>query len=235
MPAAFVPSAQALRDWRLMLIEWTRAVRREVAAPPPVLAPPLDALLRTLAIAPPLGAAIQLLYGAHLLGSPGVAPAELHAVLGDALPASRRWRESLGTGSLAALSAVALHDSLLRLSSELCRFLDERAPRHGTVLGSGGPPRSTPAAAVCDPFSVDPYRLATAVGSSILMVTRPPASSADLRGVALEARLRGATAVLPFPRYPRHPGLDPLPDIPAVYLVSSVELAAALGIELLLL
>jgi hypothetical protein len=218
-----------------MLLEWARAVRCELAAPPPVLAPPLDGLLRALTLASPLGPALQLLYGAHLLGSPGVSPAELYAVLGESLPPARRWREALGTGELAARSAAALQGSLLRLSPELRRFLDERSPRHGTLLGIGGTPRTTPAAVVCDPFTVDPFRLATAAGSPLLMVTRAPTSSADLRGVALEAQLRGATAVIPYPRYARHPGLDPLPDIAAVYLVPSMQIAASLGIELLVL
>lgn len=66
-----------------------------------------------------LSITIALCYGAHLCGEPSVPLVDIRLVLGG------QWDEALGRGELAAKGILVTVDSRTRLSSELCRALDE--------------------------------------------------------------------------------------------------------------
>ena len=262
-PSDFAPLAPDERiiplpaDWRQALIEWTRAVDNSPLAAPrqaiPVTAP-VAAMLDRLELDRALAPAIQLLYGAHLLGHRSLAPAEVASVLGETLDLEARWREALGAGELGRLGLVTLRRSRLRLCGAAIRLLDDRLAKYGTLVGQGrGTPRATSAALleaeVEDPDDETgdetgdptgqladrtPLQLAAAasvaVDSPVLAIAWPLSTLEELRAASLEARLRGAIAAVPYPWLQQLPA-----DAPALYLAPNRDAAEATGFEVVVL
>jgi hypothetical protein len=184
-PAAASP---AIRTWRETLIDWTRTALTS-APPAPPRGSPLDALVQRVALAEPLDAGVALLYGAHLLGHDGVAPAEL-------VRAVKVWDEALGNGALAASGVARWQRSRIRLAPVVRDALDERPPRTGDLVGAPGAASSliTPCAVrVSSGRAADAARgLVAMAGGAYLVVAR----ASDPADAFLEARVRGAIALV---------------------------------------
>lgn len=260
LAAARAIGALAAADWRGTLADWTRALaRKPTLSPAALLSMPASELLNTaserLGLSPAVAPMIKLLYGNRLIGRDAVAPAELVVALGTTLRPAERWREALGGGAVAASGAVRAKGSSIRLSGPLRRFLDEQPPKHGTLVtapGAAAPPRAAPVVVVLERLTAAPgssasgpsdagsaglppepspwlaKALAASVGSSVLMVQRPLLSERQLRSAALEAKLRHALAVIPYPWIAELP-----PEVAAIYLAPTIEIAAATGLPLL--
>src|SRR5207247_2633231 len=115
-------------EWRDAIVRWTR---RQLAGgkhePPLLAAGPLHDVATRLEIAEDDRLALWLVYGAHLLGYAGIAPAALVEVC------PRRWADALGSSELAATGAFAWRNSRVRLVPEVRAALDERAPLYGAI------------------------------------------------------------------------------------------------------
>ena len=124
-------SAEVVRsNWRDDVVQWARA---QVAGAPdraPAPAPPIETIANAFDV-PHLVPAFMLLYGAHLAGHEGVAPADLSRVLG------RTWDEALGRGRLAELGLARFERSRVVLADPIRRALDELPPLTGTLAGEG--------------------------------------------------------------------------------------------------
>lgn len=216
------------RDWRDDLLEQLRDGRIAALLPSPLMLTLLQRLEldrdRERALVP----VIHALYAAHLLGRTGIAASEVAEIL-SGQPAPDRWREAFGEGVLGQIGLVRHRHSLLRLSAAALRVLDERPAKHGVVVGSAvGAPRRTAACVVGAHGVAIAERVAQRLGGAVLAMTSPPRSGGDLRRACLEARLRGAIALVPYP------SLSSPCDEVAVYLTVSVEQAVATGHEILM-
>lgn len=214
---------QAAADWRQTLVDGIRTPGKGSMA-----SPPIAELLRCLSLPLSLEPALQLLYGAHLIGQRGAAAAAVAEALVH-LDGEARWREALGAGQLAAAGLVALRGSQLRLTGVVRRVLDRREPRFGVVLGGGGSPPDVAAALVYE-HEASPEELGRAASALLgcpVLVIEPLTEVAELRLAALEARLRGAVVAVPYPWPPR------LPAGPALYLTPYRGDAEAAGLPVL--
>ncbi|HEY6039650.1 MAG TPA: hypothetical protein VIV58_35460, partial [Kofleriaceae bacterium] len=133
---------------------------------------------------------LALLYGAHLNGEPGVAPATLAGVLG------RDWDEALGRGQLAGSAIAVYRDSRVRLAPAVQRALDELPPATGVLVGQPGSvvllAPCVVVAAADQPLGVIAEATLPAAGGAIL-AGHP---RFDPRDVVLEARAYGAVAMI---------------------------------------
>ena len=218
------PAADAAR-WRDDVVAWTRAVFAGVdrEAPP---APAVDAVAARFELAPPLRRTLILLYGAHLCGDPGAAPVDVARVN------DRAWDEALGRGRLAEARLAVYERSRVRLAPSILRTLDELPPVTGTLVGvPGAPALLAPWAVVSpdEPLDALAVGLAAQIGGAVL-AAHPGADPAEL---LLEARARGAVALLRVGR--PAPGAAPPvpPDEPAILAVDDESVAAQLEVPLL--
>lgn len=172
--------------WRDEIAAWTREVvmTEQLRVAPASL--PIDTLLARYQLTPSLGAALVLLYGAHLLGANGVAPVDVARVSG--------WPEALGRGELADQQVAVYDASRVALAPALRRVLDELAPRTGSIVGSPG---ATSLVGPCVIVSGGPLRIiAEACVSSIGGAILAGHDDADARELVAEARAYGATAMM---------------------------------------
>jgi hypothetical protein len=223
--AAAPPPVPDAARWRDDVVAWTRAVTAGVDRDPPPT-PSIDALAARFELAPPVRRALVLLYGAHLCGHSGAAPVDVARV------ADRGWDEALGRGRLAEARLAVYERSRVRLAPAVQRALDELPPSTGTLFGDpGAPALLAPWAVVSrdEPLEALAVRLASQIGGAVL-AARPGAEPADL---LLEARARGAVALLRIA--PLAPGsAPPVPaDEPAILAVEDETTAAQLEIPLL--
>jgi hypothetical protein len=179
--------------------------------------PAIDALAERFGL-PQLARVLVLLYGAHLCGERGAAPAEVARVLGGA------WDEALGRGQLAARGVAVYASSRVQLAAPILRALDELPPVTGTLVGAPGTIALLgPCVVVAgdEPIGAIAARCAPTVGGAILAAHE----GADLREVLLEARARGAVSML------RSAGdLEQVPAEPVVLVVSDEAIAGELGL-----
>jgi hypothetical protein len=121
----------AASSWRDDLVAWTRSVDAGQAGSVEG-ARPLEVLATRYDLSFALVPALAWLYGQHLLGRDGAAPADLAQLAGAG------WDEGLGRGQLARSGIATLLGSRVRLADVVQRALDERPPLAGTLVGTGG-------------------------------------------------------------------------------------------------
>jgi hypothetical protein len=202
--------------WRDEVVAWTRGFAAGAMAPDAPAAPPIDALIGRFDLAPALHPVLVLLYGAHLCGERGVAPAEVARVL------DRRWDEALGRGELAERGVAEYAGSRVALSPLVLRALDELPPATGVLVGQPGSAQLLgPCVVVAgdEPLIAIAERCAPRVGGAILAATGEPARAQ----LVLEARARGAAPML-------RAMLDAVPGDAAIFVISDPELAERLGL-----
>ncbi len=193
-PGATPPprEADAARSrWRDELVRWGQRLGEDEVAPGPAVAA-IHAMSQRLGLDPALEPCLALLYAGHLLGRAGAAPYEL-ARLGG-------WDEALGRGLLAARGIVVHRDSRVWLAPEVTRALDELPAMTGVEVGAPGP---VPPFGPCVIVHQGPLRLAAmacaeALGGAVLAAS----DGADPRAALREARVRGATALVPVAALP---------------------------------
>ncbi|HEX3758737.1 MAG TPA: hypothetical protein VHW23_08515 [Kofleriaceae bacterium] len=226
-PRASAPVRPAIAEredrrasWRDDVVAWTRAITAAADDPAVPDAPPIEALIEALIARFDLGVelhpALVLLYGAHLCGERGAAPAEVARVLDG------RWDEALGRGELAARGVVEYAGSRVALSPVVLRVLDELPPATGVLVGEpGSVVLLGPCVVVAgdEPLVAIAARCAPQIGGAILVATGEP-SRAQL---VLEARARGAAPML-------RAALDAAPSDTAIFVVDDAELADRLGV-----
>lgn len=214
-----LPWLDAKPTWRDDLVTWARAMLGTAAERPAPRASQLDGLAERFELAPELVPALALLYGAHLVGERGAAPADVARVLG------RRWDEALGTGRLAARGVATYAKSRVSLAAPLQRVLDELPPATGTLVGAPGEIALLGPCVVVD-AGTSLAALAEAclarVGGAILAAH----DDADPAELMIEARARGAVPML---RIDAAELLEVGTD-PAVLVVEDEASAAQLGV-----
>lgn len=118
-------------EWRDDLVVWTRNVDagevRSVEG-----AGPLEMIATRYDVSFALVPALAWLYGQHLLGRDGGAPAELAQRIGAG------WDEALGRGELVRHGIVTFTGSRVRLADVVLHALDESPPITGTLVGAPG-------------------------------------------------------------------------------------------------
>jgi hypothetical protein len=200
--------------WRGALATWTRAVLARSRRPFPVLDPSiLDAVVTRLGLAPQR-AAVGLLYGAHLLGSHGIAAYDAASAL------DWQWGDVLAGALLASGTAVWRADRL-HLAAELVATLDERPPIAGVLVGDGASTEPIRAAVIAPPELPDDAAAewAASVIGRRLLATGPRGEHRPAR-FSLEARARGVT---PFLRV----GATAPPVLPSTCVVAVPDAAFA--------
>ncbi len=209
IPSDIALPPQTRATWRDELVAWSRSIASGSMRTAPA-APPITALATRLELGE-LADALALLYGMHLGGARGAAPVEVARVAG--------WPEALGRGRLTTVASFA--DSRIVLAPAICRALDERPPRTGTVVGEPGAIALLGPCVVVAPDDAVLADIAAkctaAVGGAILAAVLG-ADAAELR---LEARVHGAV--------PMSRELTPADD-PVIVVVASDEVADRLAI-----
>lgn len=114
--------------WREEAVAWGQSGGQ--GEPPASM--PFGAMVARFELSPQLQPIVALLYGAHLIGQDGVAPADIARVLGGG------WDEALGRGELAMRGVAVMRGSRVHLAASVLRALDELAPVTGTLVGSPG-------------------------------------------------------------------------------------------------
>ena len=220
-------------SWRDGCAAWTRdqVERRERKAPPHVAS--IDVLAARFELPAELAPALVVLYGAHLEGHDGVAPAIVAHVLGE-LVDDRRWAEALGRGELAARGVVVSERSRVRLARAVQRVLDELPPETGTVVTARpqggaaivGIPDGVTLLGACvivergdNVFDIA-ARHAMRAGGAILVGHDDRAASL----VSFEARAIGAAAMLPAHKF------DGDLAAPVIYIADDDDDASRLGL-----
>lgn len=209
----------ALPAWREEAVAWARANLAVAATLDPTTgtyeaigeAPtstPFGAIIARYELSPQLQPVIAFLYGAHLAGHDGVAPADVARLLGG------RWDEALGRGELAAQHAVETRDSLsariaetrdslasvagalvrdarVRLAAPIIRALDELPPSTGQLVGTPGAVTLLGPCAIVSagPLAIIAEACLSSIGGAIL------AGHAGVDPVALVAEARAYGAV----------------------------------------
>jgi hypothetical protein len=184
------------RSWRDECVAWARGELSDFARDDEPLPPPsvqtIEALVARFELPAYLVAGVALLYGAHLAGHDGVAPADLARML------QGRWDEALGGGVLAASGLVIVERSRVRFATSIERALDELPPVTGMLVGV---PDTNALLGACVIVTTDPLaaarRHASRAGGAIL-VGYPDRTRAE---VCLEARAIGAAPMLPAALY----------------------------------
>jgi hypothetical protein len=224
-PADLARLATAPREgrvsWRDDVVAWTRAITAGAIAADAPAAPPIDALIARFDLAPALHPVLVLLYGAHLCGERGVAPAEVARVLDHRWP-DHRWDEALGRGELAERGVAEYAGSRVALSPLVLRVLDELPPATGVLIGRPGMVALLgPCVVVAgdEPLVAVATRCAPQVGGAILVATGEPVRAQ----LVLEARARGAAPML-------RAVPDAAPGDAAIFVTGDAELAERLGL-----
>lgn len=220
-PAAPAAPVVAMRDdrgasWRDEVVAWTRAFHAGATALDAPAAPPIEALIARFDLAPALHSVLVLLYGAHLCGERGVAPAAVAHLL------DRQWDEALGRGELAERGVADYAGSRVALSPLVLRALDELPPATGVLVGRPGSVTLLgPCVVVAgdEPLVAIAERCAPQVGGPILAATGEPARAQ----LVLEARARGAAPML-------RAVLGAAPSDAAIFVIDDAELAERLGL-----
>jgi hypothetical protein len=203
-------------SWRDEVVAWTRAIHAGAIAPEAPAAPSIDALIARFDLAPALHPVLVLLYGAHLCGERGVAPAEVARLL------DHQWDEALGRGDLAGRGIAEYAGSRVALSPLVLRVLDELPPATGVLVGRPGSVALLgPCVVVAgdEPLVAIAERCTPQVGGAILAATGEPARAQ----LVLEARARGAAPML-------RAVLDAAPSDAAIFVIGDAELAERLGL-----
>jgi len=215
------PAANA-SGWRDVLAAWARGVLAGGAVRTPELDPgPAHEVAARLDLDGELTRALWLAYGAHLCGQDGVAPADVAAVT------ERRWDEALGGGILAATGGLVWRRSRMRMTPELTAALDERPPLTGTLIEGGGAAPSAAIALVAPADAPWPEVAAWAAAGRGRVLAPAPSAERRPRRFTLEARLRGATPLVPWTRMGAAL-VEPPPH--AIVVVEDAAAAAALGL-----
>ncbi len=203
-------------SWRDEVVAWTRAITAGGIDPVAPVALPIDALIARFDLAPALHPALVLLYGAHLCGERGVAPAEVARVL------DRRWDEALGRGALAERGVAEYAGSRVALSPLVLRTLDELPPATGVLVGRPGSVTLLGPCVVIagdEPLVAVAERCAPQIGGAVLAATGEPVRAE----LMLEARARGAAPML-------RAVLAAAPSDAAIFVIDDPELAERLGL-----
>ena len=187
-PMAWLESGNV---WRDDIVEWTRQALSAASDAAPLAITAISEVVNRAGLSADFDGAITLLYGAHLIGADGVAPAELLRVVG------RRWNEALGSGKLAASGLARWKRSRIRLHPVAARIFDERDAKYGAQFGIGSDAQAGAAPIVIDDKR-DEHVVAAelaARGGGYLIATNL-SSKAQLQRVLWEAKLRGLVAVV---------------------------------------
>lgn len=203
-------------SWRDDVVTWTRAIAAGAADYHVPVAPPIDEVIARFELAPALHPALVLLYGAHLCGERGVAPADVARIL------DRQWEEALGRGELAERGVAVYAGSRVALSALVLRVLDELPPVTGALVGEPGSSALLgPCLAVAgdEPLAEVAERCLARIGGAILIAH----DKADLGALVVEARACGAAPML-------RAVLDGVPTAPAIFVIDDAELAEQLGL-----
>jgi hypothetical protein len=203
-------------SWRDEIVTWTRALAAGAADYRVPDAPLIDEVIARFELAPALYAVLVLLYGAHLCGERGVAPADVARIL------DRQWDEALGRGELAERGVAVYAGSRVALSALVLRVLDELPPVTGALVGEPGSSALLgPCLAVAgdQPLAALAERCLIRIGGAILIAH----DKADLGALVLEARACGAAPML-------RAVLDGVPTAPAIFVIDDAELAEQLGL-----
>jgi hypothetical protein len=223
----------ALPAWREEAVAWARQ-NMAVAADPntgnfaalgePPTSTPFGAMIARFELSPQVQPVIALLYGAHLAGFDGVAPADIARVMGG------RWDEALGRGELATRS-VTFHarqykdvsDSRVRLSPPILRALDELPPMHGQLVGMPGAVTLLGPCVIVSagPLAIIAEACLSSIGGAILAGDGHPVPVVD------EARAYGAVPMWRLD--PKHLAFVPS-DQPIILVVDDDATADGLGI-----
>jgi hypothetical protein len=226
-PVTSVDASGSSPAWRDECVAWARSVVDRAVAPfgtedasatvVPIAAP-IDALAARFGLSADVVPALVLIYGAHLAGDDGVAPADIARVL-DATP-DRRWDEALGRGELAAARIVEHARSRVRIAEVVLRLLDELPPLTGTLVGT---PREIALLAPCAIVADDPAEAAAQhadrAGGAILVGGGAHAAAVT----RFEAKALGAVAMIASKHYDGDAA-------PAIYIADDELEAARLGL-----
>jgi hypothetical protein len=215
-PAGSPPRSEARSSWRDEIAEWARA--GAVDSDTPSAAPAIDTVIARFELAQKLRQVLVMLYGAHLCGERGVAPAEIARIL------DHSWDEALGRGELARRGVVEHIGSRVALSPLLLRVLDELPPATGTLVGEPGLiAQLGPYVVVAgdEPLPVIAAQCLPLVGGAILAAH----DGADRAELLLEARALGATPMLRLAASP-----EDAPSEPAIFVVGDAALADRVGL-----
>ena len=202
--------------WARDILEPRRDASRDAMPLPPPPAPPIDELASRFELSLAIVPALALVYGAHLAGHDGVAPAEIARVL------DRRWDEALGRGELAASGVATYEGSRVRFAPAVQRVLDELPPATGTLVGIPHVIALLGACVIVERGSaVDiATRHASRAGGAIL-VGHDDRASAE---VCFEARALGAAAMVPASKF------DGDSRAPVIYVADDDDDANRLGL-----
>jgi hypothetical protein len=217
-PAGPVAAAREDRgaSWRDEVVTWTQAIAAGTIDAGAPAAPPIEALIARFDLAPALHPVLVRLYGAHLCGERGVAPAEVARLL------DHQWDEALGRGELAERGVAEYAGSRVALSPPVLRALDELPPATGVLVGRPGSITLLGPCVVIagdEPLVAIAERCASQLGGEILAATGEPARAE----LVLEARARGAAPML-------RAVLDAAPRDAAIFVIDDAELAERLGL-----
>ncbi len=209
-------SVEPRSAWRDECLAWARAVlaMHGVVTQTPPSSVMLDDIVTRFALSLDVTPALALLYGAHLAGHDGVGPVDIAHVL------DRRWDEALGRGALASTGIARYEASRVRLATPIQRVLDELPPQTGSLVGAPGTLLLRGAHAVVDHGDAleIALRWVAHTGHAILVGRDSPAD------VCLEARARGAVALLPARQYQGDAAT------PAIYVADNDADLARLGL-----
>jgi hypothetical protein len=192
--------------WRDELCDWAdkqlASPRRALEAPAPPEESTLATTVARLALDERSTRALQLLYGARLLGQPGVPAATVARALGEGESADEAaWDEALGRGLLGQLGLARAREGRLALSRPTGRFLDGAPPRL-TILAGAASDAELPIGNVrldggAEPLAEIGARLAAQYGYDVALVLVEGARPArSLAAMLVEARLHGAWPIV---------------------------------------
>jgi len=191
---------QPRASWRDDCVAWARDIieprseaTRDAAPLPPPAAPPIDELAARFELSLAIVPALALVYGAHLAGHDGVAPADIARVL------DRRWDEALGRGELAASGIATYERSRVRFAPAVQRILDELPPATGTLVGTPNVIALLGACVIVERGgAVDIATNHASRAGGAILVGHDDRTSAE---VCFEARAIGAAAMLPASKF----------------------------------
>jgi hypothetical protein len=224
--------------WRDELCDWVEqqlaAPRRPLGAPAPADDSTLATVIARLALDERAARALQLVYGARLLGHADLPAATVARALGrDGDADADDWDEALGRGLLGRLGLVRTRRGRLGMSVAAARFLDGAPPRV-PILPGGASEAELPDGRVrldgaAEPLAAIGARLAQQYGYDVaLVLVEGPAPARMLACKLVEARLHGAWPVVDVSAKAAR-WTDALDDGPTVIVVRGDEVPAAIA------